>query len=72
MRSRHSNILNGPGVDESRPKQSRFSPVQCGINLNWNRISLTFHQTGLDSVWTGPGFHCRVRFKLAGIELIMG
>jgi len=52
-------------------QQSGFSPAQCGVILDWNRISLTFHQTGSDSVWAGPGFHCRVRFKLAGIGLIM-
>jgi hypothetical protein len=67
-----SNVLNGPGVDQSRLEQSGFSPVQCGVFLDWARISLTFHQTGSDLLWTGLGLCCRVRFQVAGIGLIMG
>jgi len=65
------NVRNSPGLDRSRLEQSGLSPVQCGVILDWNRISLTFHRTVSNSVWTDSGLHCKVKFKLAGIRLIM-
>jgi hypothetical protein len=65
-------VFTGPGVDQSGLDRSGFSPVRSKDFSDWNRTSLKFHRTGPDSVWTGPGLHCRVRFILAEIELGMG
>jgi len=35
-------------VDQSRLEQSGFSLMQCGVILDWDRISLKFHQIGSD------------------------
>jgi hypothetical protein len=67
-----SSVFTGPGVDQSGLDRSGFSPVRSKDFSDWNRTSLKFHRTGLDSVWTGPGLHCRVRFILAEIGLGLG
>ena len=58
-------VFTGPGVDQSGLDRSGFSPVRSEDFSDWNR-------TSPDSVWTGPGLHCRVRFILAEIGLGMG
>jgi len=70
--SSRASVFTGPGVDQSGLDRSGFSPVRSKDFSDWNRTSLKFHRTGLDSVWTGPGLHCRVRFILAEIGLGLG
>jgi len=48
--NRSLNILHSPGVGQSRPKRSGFSPVQCGVIIDCNRISLAIHQTSSDLI----------------------
>jgi len=37
-------------VGQSRLEQSGFSPAQWGAIFDWNRISVTFHQTSSDTL----------------------
>ena len=63
------------GLGAAPSVQEKISTAGVGtleVILDWNRISVTFLRTGPDSLWTGAGLHCRIRFKLGGIGLRMG